>query len=99
MKQREPGFIEIEDFVEIFLAENQTNIGCLGGRKYEKLFKEFAGGEGEQITGESLKLRAEDVGIDLTEREAGDIVRYCSRTNKPELDKYDFIDILKSTSE
>ena len=29
MKQREPGFIEIEDFVEIFLAENETDMTCL----------------------------------------------------------------------
>jgi hypothetical protein len=56
MRQREPGFIEVEDFVEIFLAENETDIGCLGGRKYDKLFREFA--EGEQITPESLRVRA-----------------------------------------
>lgn len=74
-------------------------MGCLGSKKYEKLFKEFAGGEGEQITAETLKLKAEDLGIDMTEREAEDIVRYCSRTKRPGLDKYDFIDILKSTSE
>lgn len=36
--------------------------------------------------------------MELTEKEAADIVRYCSRTRGRGLDKYDFIDILKSTS-
>lgn len=98
MKQREPGFIEIEDFVEIFLAENETDMTCLPSRKYDKLYREFSDG-GELITRDSLVKRAQELGIDVTATEAEEIVLYCSRTNRPSLDKYDFIDILKAHSD
>lgn len=98
MRQREPGFIEIDDFVEIFLSENETGLACLPSRKYDKLFREFSNG-GELITRDSLVKRAQELGIEVSTSEADEIVRYCSRTGQPALDKYDFIDVLKANSD
>jgi len=48
----------VEDFVEIFLTENETDLTCLPSRKYDKLFREFSEG-GEFITRDTLLRRGQ----------------------------------------
>ena len=44
-KNKEEGFIDIDDFMEIFLTDIEDDIQLINNREATKLFNRFSGGE------------------------------------------------------